>query len=1128
MKKLLAIVLALIMTVGACAILASCQGNGGEESDTSGTQSSESQAESQSESKSETTKETESGSSATSSTESSDTSSTESSDTTESSETTEAPIVDVTEIYGNADALDMAGVDWDKSFFANIKHTVNEDAAIEIGADELVARMKDRDGDVALRDGEVYLVKEKIVFASGEKYYGNGAAIIAEGGVEIKDAVDVVVKDVIVKGELSIINSHEIIFFKLDLQSDAVAVTVDADSSDISFNTCRLYGNELSVDSKADYLTVYCSYVRAIGGMTLEGDDNIVQNCKIYAILNGVSAKGDNNVIRENTVRAEVSGQGIVILEGSQNALVALNDIEGIQKSIVVDGGFNCSVILNRAVSMRANDTTNLYIVDNKFGGYIRLENNNYVISDGNTYPSDTLDHTTLKYNNQNVNGNGLTDVDARVEVGANEEILPHTNKDLFVGMPRKTSVNDASFMSAKGLNAFIRDSALQDDVVIVPPGAYSVPGRVSITADHSNTTIYAYGVYEEYSELDYSRYIGKQLEIANAQNVNIYGLTVGYALPSSGQVRVVDKYQEGNSYKLTVIADAGFWDGLTKTDTNLFHDWWPEMFLVDESTGEYLYRCDENPKTGHSIVKNYDEDGNYDGTMTFTLHDRGTNPYMEGKPAKSIWERVALGTVITCRLANGNRYSIHISGSTNVTLRDCTLYGYAAALANYSTGSANITYERFHNTTHSESLIDKETYDKYVALEEKWGVDFEVREETLADGTVRYRGAPSRSGSVDAFHITHNKTGVNVISSLLEGMVDDGSNQHASSSRMHGYQINDDGTTTIYIKATATSVNWSNAVGLATDVLGLSSCPWFNAGDIAYIYAPSGATFCETEVITGQVKTGTVTLNITEGGVTKIKPVDVHAITVKTEECNFDALKDPVTGEEYDLTDNHFRDTLRVTVDNLSKNSSNYVMDNVMVYNGHSRGFLIKSTDVTIKHCTFRNVSYSALLLRPETEWAESSVARRILIQQCLFDHTGYIFNGILDKGQACIRIQSTSTVVSENTLPIDDITITGCKFTNNEQRVAIWVNSAKNVKITNNIFDDNVYTDLPNILGTAVLLDTCMGVELSGNTYNYEHYKGDVKNVVKGSNYANIFGTDVTDENGDPILPDNIVTPE
>ena len=102
---------------------------------------------------------------------------------------------------------------------------------------------------------------------------------------------------------------------------------------------------------------------------------------------------------------------------------------------------------------------------------------------------------------------------------------------------------------------------------------------------------------------------------------------------------------------------------------------------------------------------------------------------------------------------------------------------------------------------------------------------------------------------------------------------------------------------------------------------------------------------------------------------------------------------------------------------------------------------------------------------------------------------------------------------------------TAINCKFTNNKQRVAIWINSAKNVTITNNTFDDNVYDVLPQVKGVAVLLETCRDVEISKNTYNYAHYKGNIQNVVVAPGLiADIHGSDVTRADGSKIFADKL----
>jgi hypothetical protein len=130
----------------------------------------------------------------------------------------------------------------------------------------------------------------------------------------------------------------------------------------------------------------------------------------------------------------------------------------------------------------------------------------------------------------------------------------------------------------------------------------------------------------------------------------------------------------------------------------------------------------------------------------------------------------------------------------------------------------------------------------------------------------------------------------------------------------------------------------------------------------------------------------------------------------------------------------------------------------------------------------------------------------------------------------QSCIVIKGASTEISERTLPIDNITITGCKFTNNTQRTAIWVNSAKNIKITNNVFDP-IVNETMKTLGNAVYLDTCMNVEISDNTYNYSLFnanEGSITAVIYGPQYINVFGTDVTNPDGTRIFPDKVKNAE
>ena len=817
-----------------------------------------------------------------------------------------------------------------------------------------------------------------------------------------------------------------------------------------------------------------------------------------------------------NDFVAEGCSANKIEISGAQNALLSKCSADAVS----VTDCYNCSVVLNRAKNIECRGNKNVYVIENVAANTLCIQSNDYVIAESNEYGA------LFAESNGNVNGNTLTDVDARPEFGADEQLRPHVNKEQFVGMPKRHTVKSTSLT----IPQYIRECAVTTKKIVIPPGSYAFNEPIYFDSELSGVTIYAYGVYYEYTEPDYAHYTSKQIEFQRASDINIYGLTVGYNIPSAGQIRVLDKFIKDDRYCFTVVSDAGFWDGFGKTDPELYNTTWCEFFLVDEN-GEYRYRADENIKHAYTVERNYDENGNYTGTMTFSPNGRGDMIYGEFKSAKTVWNRVKPGTVIICRLAKGNRRTIWMSNVQNITFRDVTLYGYSAAFSAYANGvSENINFVRFYDTTTSPYVIDKQTYDKYRAIEQKWGVDCEVREQKLPDGTVRYRGAPPRASSVDGIHTSQTTKGANFVSCVVECMVDDGTNQHTNPSRLHNIVNNGDGTTTIYYKGHMSDSVFRFTPDGAT--MGLTGTPNFGKGQKIFVYSHNGHIICDTVTLNGfssaendpQGAVDPADTVYTDGNKTCYVYPTVFKVDVATIDVNWNEILDSDGNIKYKINDNSYTPENIVYVDNVSLAAGGYVIDNMLVRYSHSRGFLVKSRDIEIKHCTFDHVSLSGVLMRPEMHWGESSFAQNVSVSQCLFDKVGFLHNGILDPDQACIRIQGTSDTVDELSLPIKNISITGCKFTNNEQRYAIRLHSAKNVCIRNNVFDPTVKTQAPESDGAAVLIDTCMNIEISDNTYNYEHFNGDVRNVIKGKNYKNVFGKDVTDENGAPLIPDSI----
>ena len=975
------------------------------------------------------------------------------------------------EIFGNGEDVENAGSDWYEDAFAGIEHPIDESAAREIGAEELIALLKDE----KLSAGEVYLVKDPITFESDTKYYANGAAVIAEGGVVLEDLSDVVIKELLVKGEVTVKGSSNIILFKFDVVSDSCGITVDSESRNVAIKSCRVSAAKKAIVSEADETKIYQCYLSAPEAVDVKGDMSAIQDCNVIGVNKGISAEGYGFILKNNTVEAVFDGEGINV-GNSTNALVALNKIASVQRSIVLTKGYNCSVILNSAIKISVDDSTNVYVIDNKLGGRAELKNNNYIIADGNTCSSDEKDHSFIDEANGNKNGDNITDVDARADVGANEELTPHTNKDLFVGMERESVVRDLSVFIECTFVEYINECIASKKPIILPPGAYSVDTSVYFKASAKDQTVYAYGVYEEFSDYGYGNFFEK------TKGITLKGLTVGYMGQSAGQVYILEKLGDK---QLKVVVCAGYVNDFGITDLSMFFQ---NGQISDVYRAGNMF-CD----TGLIYTGLEKQD---DGTMIMTINK--VDDYSMLKE----------GDLICCRLAGGGGTTFSVKDSNSIKFEDIVTYGHAGAILTAVNGkSYDVSMERWHNTTHNGYLIDEETYERYKALEAEFGVDLEV----YIDELGRYRGGIPRIGSIDATHILGTKEGVDVTSSIFENMCDDGSNQRSANGRLHNVVDNGDGTSTIYYKDSLAewyALHSKNTWG------GL--CQPFEKGDRIHIYGPDGAVFCDTTVLSSSVECEKIDYNIPE--TTRTFTATVYKVTVNTAALHYEAICNSVGDIKYDLSDNHYNMTNKVMVDNLSRNSGYFTFDNVVIQNIRSCAIRLKTIGAEINNCTFRNIGMGVLMY-VETEWGESTVAMDNTIKACLFDHTGYLFGDHLERIQAPVSIVSLSTVASEETLPVKNITVDGCKFANIENGRFIYVNSANGVSITNNIFDYSYINGRKTTPYAAIEVDTAMNVFIEGNTVPDGVSLAD---WIKTANYHNIFGKDVTDENGAKIFPD------
>ena len=816
------------------------------------------------------------------------------------------------------------------------------------------------------------------------------------------------------------------------------------------------------------------------GTVTVEADRVSIINCEIRADGDAIISSGRYFIAKNNNIKC--SGAAITLKTGSYNCLIAQNRVEG---GISVFGAYNCSAVLNSADSIVARDSVNLYVIDNVVSSCLEVTDNKHLICDGNRFEGLINKGNTLS------NGDSIQDVNKRPSAGADEELLPHTNKDLFMGMERMHTVTDPTLTDSLPIDEYIASGAAKNDVVIVPPGIYSAAKMLEIGEAQSNTVVYAYGVYFEATD-----YI-KCLQLKGVKNFELRGLTVGYTKPSAGQMQILDILGED---KFLCIASAGFMSRFGQLDPD-----------VCTGGGYFFHPRKEVSWTeigywgGYEIIPN--EDGelmNNDGTFVIKV--------VNNDPTYDFISRLERGEILTCRLkAPISDRTASISDSVDVLLKDTVTYGFSGGLCFVIGGlSRGVKLYRHHNLSHSSYEIDRETYEKYKALEEKYGVDLEI----YIDEKGRYRGSKPRIGSVDATHVTGSSKGLDATSTLFENSCDDATNQNGNSSCLHGVIDNGDGTSTLILKDNIPWVYyWLYQRRGREDLQPGHNTRVFACGDRIFAYASSGRVLCDTTVISDaeQLEEKRLLLETDYDYKGETKHMRwysrIMAVKVKTADLDLSAIEG-ISPEKADYTMDN-----KVIVDNISRNSANFVFDNCMVRYNRGR-FVIKTHFGTIKNCTFKDTSYAGIVMSCECTWGESSVPRHITVTKCLFDGASRTENKEKDTKYAAVAVEGLGgkdikVSVSEDTLPAKDISVTDNVFRNIRNDYYVTFSAVQGIKVSGNVFEPRE-NENDGQVGKAIFIDGCMGVEISNNTYSL-YANGDVTQVITAQNYKDLHGCDV-----------------
>ncbi len=907
----------------------------------------------------------------------------------------------------------------------------------------------------------ITVAEAKQAMAGGGNWDAEGAVLI--GNLQVEDSVTVC--NLTVHGQLRIL-AENVVLQNVRVLSDGTALTVEA--AGLSVKNCCLEGKIAIQNAGNDLHVVNSVLVFSAAGIQDDASaGTAIRNCRLEGQGTAIQTAAESAQVLYCTIVVGEKDCGIV-MGSSRNQIAAMNCVRGAQEGIRMEGSRNSVLLRNSVISVTVKNNHAVYICENAMGGRLTATDNNYLLADCNRYPEDGMDHSVVSIGNRNMNGNTLMDVDARLKVGADEALLPHVDKELFVGMPRRTTVCDPSGKSELTLPQYVNTHALTEEIVIIPPGAYCSDEMWSFPAAASDTTVYAYGVYaERQKDLRMHAYF------RGARNVMLKGIQFAFRQQSCGQAYVLEKLpdmaEDGKSGWVRIVTAAGMMNEFGNTNPAYFNT----TGMGAQRAGTFYAYCD----TGFWKIEAPEEDG----TRLMQV-------------AADVYKRLEIGDILTCRACNGHTTMAVEGGCENIAFYDLTMYGGAAGFAwvEHDNKTAT-TYYRVLNTTRTGELITEEEYDRYRALEKKYGVSLEISRDELG----RFRGSPAHIGSIDATHTTRCAQGSICISCLFENMCDDGTNQNHTHGRLADVTDNKDGTTTITYKGNLS--HYAHQVGSRT---ANGFCADFRTGERVYVYTAGGQLVCDTPALspTEHVGKAVAPEYNTEYEIRKVK--------VATDAVNFRAL------DGYDLSINLFDSDKKVLIDNMSKASNGFIFDNVMVRNIRSRGLLIKASDAKIVNCSFYNIGMSCAAILYEIYWGESGVTENLEVSRNLFDHTGYFRN--IDH-YAPIAIEGLGSRVDEDYLLYKNILITDNVIRNRTTDYAVYVNSAKGVVIRNNDF--GTVNEIGNHFKTDIHLNGAMNIEISDNMYSDP--TATRTEAIRGEHIRNIYGTDVM-VNGKSLLPD------
>lgn len=950
-------------------------------------------------------------------------------------------------------------------------------------------------GDGPDREAVLRVEEGSYTFSGNSKTYdGNGAILILSGGLVIEDCSNVTIQNLTVIGSLQIKSSENLRLENVSIIApEAVAVTVDAASKGVTLRSARIEG-KTAVESGASSLTILRSVILFSESGILDSSESglFVRDCRMTGTAgSAIKTAGDRVEIRNNTIKTASDATAVEVGE-AKHVLVAANLIEDAQRSISVTGADNVSILRNTVISVDAQNGKHIYIVDNAVGGRVSVSDNSYLIVDGSTHPADELNHETVSVGNDETNGDGLMDVDKRLSVGADMNLLPHVDKLQFVFEEPQATVYDPEGAQME-IDDYVLAHAAEEDYVYIAPGMYSTTTCWELRDTHSGTTIYAYGAYVErpmdggkdgYAiNSDYWSLI----HISGAKNITVKGGSYGYERPQCGQGYVIKKVP--NSSSVVIVTAAGMLGAFGAVGIG--------SDIAFELSGGMAFR--EGTLYPYVDLSTRSEVKNADGTITVTLK-------------KNVYDMVEVGDVFGCHNRLGAWAHVSTENSTDILYKDMSMYGNTGA-ACFGESLSSVTYYRVADIPDAGRPITKEVYDEYKAIEKQYGITTDV----WTDGE-NYFGAPSRFSSKDATHVASSLRGSQIICSLFERIGDDGTNQHSGMARLSSIHDNGDGTLDLIYKGNL-SQYWYNYAPNMTGRWAHGFCTPFTAGQNIVVYTANGGLVLDGTTMTAAVSGPKVTNDLETGG--QYPTIDTYRVKVKINEYHEDVLADyaayldPYSASNSGILPSKYNgpeEQYKVYVHNNSQAAAGCHIDNTKVSCGRARAALIKSSDVTIENCTYEHIGLAAVGVYYETLWGESAMSRNVTVRNNVISHGGYRSPDATSNASSPITVEAPGKLNLNKTALYSNVVITGNIIKDRATRYAISVRSVSDLVIENNDLGTVNEMGLPAQKAT-IRLEYVAGAKIEGNLYPDKTMP--IKSTLTLSVVKGLTGADV--DNGD-----------